>query len=207
MAFNGLSLALSNGFDITSKIVKALYVAFEPRVYYFLDGYTTPYPIRAVNIFASSSAEVEWVYVADTKTFMPLNMYARDVIAESIPLPILSLEIIRDERVSYDLTDFIEGVRIRQAPGERFIPSVSHIVRAWSIDSHIIFDRAIAFMARVITDTGITATHDIDEFVDEDDAVEEPVNADLDADAELLAGLIRGDPDKATAAAEAPKIE
>jgi hypothetical protein len=57
-----------------------------------------------------------------------------------IPLPVLSLTITQkdSQEVLYDLTDFIENLRIFHING--IIPAVAHIISIWQIHSSVTLD-------------------------------------------------------------------
>ena len=64
-------------------------------------------------------------------------------------LPILSMEILAGEDVVCDLTDFIASVKVHTYSMD-VLPSIAHLLGAWSIHSGIVLDRGRNFMVRVI---------------------------------------------------------
>lgn len=181
--------------NIIVKAVNAITNAFEDRRYYFLEGYSTPFAEQAVNVYASTSAEVRLYYNADKRQFSKGS-------GKVNALPILSLEITRDNVVCHDLTDFIEKMTIIS---DGVFPSVSQIIHAWMIDSHIIVSRACDFQVRVVSEEGDTYTvnilndEDISQVVKGEADAEEVEADELEALAEIES--------VAEAAAEPPKIE
>lgn len=131
---------------VFSKVVAGIESAFKERNYLFLENYSVPFPEDTVNVYASSGAAVDFRYNADKKQFSSGAGPRRN-------LPILSLEILRDDAVVFDLTDFIEGVTVYSDNG---FPSICQIVQAWMIDSHVILTRECDFLARVVADDGST---------------------------------------------------
>ena len=170
---------LSDTFEVTVntvlKVSTAVYASFQPREYYFLKGYTTPYRKEDVNIHASASAAVEFLYNADTRIFSDMTPHAT-----SRYLPILSIDLIRDAAVYYDLTDFVERMVVVSNIKEFKYPSISQIMSAWAIDSKVLFDPSIDFFARVVSEDGETY-----EFVlnDTNDILEGIKAADAEAEA------------------------
>jgi hypothetical protein len=145
---------------VIAKIVRGVESAFKEKKYLFLEGYSTPFPEQAVNVYASASAAVDFRYNADTKQFS-------SGIGPKQCLPILSLEIVRDE-VVFDLTDFIEGVSVISDNG---FPSVSQLIQAWMIDSRVILTRECKFIARIVSNEGTTVELDVCDDSDIEDAI------------------------------------
>ena len=136
-------------FSVTNKAVVGAVRALEPRVYYFLKGYNTPYHEHTVNIHASTSADVDFVYNMDKKAFHDVSDFT-----VTKYLPILSIEVIRDDVAIYDLTDFIESMTVVSDVSAFRYPSVSQIVNAWAIGSQIVFDTSIDFKVRCVSSEG-----------------------------------------------------
>jgi hypothetical protein len=164
---------LNDAFTTTSlvsvKLVNALLNAFNKREYYFLTGYVTPYPRTNVNAHASSSAAVEWIYTIDDNSF---KSYRAGEFPVGARLPILSLEIVRDERVAHDLTDFIESIVVIRETNSTAFPTISQIVQAWVLHSQIVFDTRIEFYVKLVTESGDTVILDIDDDRDLREAVQ-----------------------------------
>jgi hypothetical protein len=155
--------------DVSAKVVNALLNAFNKREYYFLSGYVTPYPCANVNVYASSSAAVEWIYTIDDNSF---KSYRAGEFPVGARLPILSLEIVRDERVAHDLTDFIESMVVIRETNSTAFPTISQIIQAWALHSQIVFDTHIEFYAKLVTESGDTVVLDIDDGRDMREAVQ-----------------------------------
>jgi len=154
--------------DVSSKAIGGAINAFEPRIYYFLYGYETPFKSTAVNIHASTSAPVEYKYNADIKQFNDLSEYTL-----TRYLPLLSLDIVRDDSVVYDLTDFIESMTVTSDVSDFRFPSVAQIVAAWAIGSQVVFDKNIDFKARCMSDMGERYEFNVSDTVDIYKAIEE----------------------------------
>ena len=151
---------------VLGKIFRAVESAFKDRNYIFLEGYSTAFQEQAVNVHASSGAIVDFYYNADKKQFVTGT-------GSKKTLPILSLEILRDGIVTFDLTDFIEGITVYSDNG---FPSVSQIVNAWMIDSHVILTRECDFVVRVISCDGLSHDFSIYNDLDIGEAILEKVN-------------------------------
>ena len=106
--------------------------------------------------YENSSAAVEFFYNADKHEFSTGAGAKKN-------LPILSLEIVRDGVVLFDLTDFIEKVTVIST---EVFPSMSHLVQAWMIDSHVILDRGCDFVARIISNSGVSYEADVRDDMD-----------------------------------------
>ena len=174
-----------------SKVAQGIQSAFHERVYIFLEGYSAPFPEHAVNLFASSSAALDFYYNADKKQFSTGAGTSRR-------LPALSLEIVRDGVVAFDLTDFIEKVTVVT---EEEFPSVSQIVHAWMIDSHVILSRTCEFVARIVSEDGSTHECSVRNELDMAEAMSETEEVPLATEGEEGEGE-EGEGEEATEEAE-----
>lgn len=159
--FNILSKAFAQGFEGCSKVWSSLEGAFASKQYLFFENNPAPYFHTTVNESASGSAKIEWIYDTDSKTFTEFDAEAEED-GVNAPLPILSMEIMYKDKVYYDLTDFIENVRIK-AISEDCSPCIPHILGAWSLSSGIVLDLTRGFEVRLIdsaADTIMVSLHD-----------------------------------------------
>ena len=62
------------------------------------------------------------------------------------------MEILENERVIFDLTDFLEKLKIYG----NTMPSVEHIVGAWQVSSGIVLDVTSPYVVRHITEDADT---------------------------------------------------
>jgi hypothetical protein len=53
-------------------------------------------------------------------------------------LPILSLEIKDGDDVLHDLTEFVGTMRVHVRGDDKFSPSISHIMNAWTLTSKVV---------------------------------------------------------------------
>jgi hypothetical protein len=166
---------------------KQIWHAFQsvlgPRAYVFFQGFAAPYWTIMVNPSASGSAKPEWVYLDDKRIFMEWSAAnAADMNQKAKALPILSLEVVHKDKVLYDLTDFIEGVRVYHTAG--LFPSLQHILAAWGLSSGIILDSARGFEYRIICNVANThiitspTEEGIDKVIKEKKAVVLPASED-----------------------------
>jgi len=72
------------------------------------------------------------------------------------------MEILEDDKVVYDLTDFLETVKVYNLD-ENIMPSVAHILGAWSTHSCIVLDRTRPFTIRMVTDKAETVNTMMDD--------------------------------------------
>jgi hypothetical protein len=150
--YNYLDNALSDLKRLAKKLYKGMKDTFSPKVYYLFECLPVPYLTSSVNISASSSAVPDWYYLSESNTFVewehatPLSTLTQ---VNSLQLPILSMESIEDDAVVYDLTEFIDNLKIHTL-GDEFFPSVAHILGAWSISSGIVLDTTRGFIVRMI---------------------------------------------------------
>jgi hypothetical protein len=126
-----------------------------PKNYVFFKGNPAPYRAGSVNEAASGSTEVAWYYNADKHVFLDA---ADDEFERPAPLPVLSVEIVLDGQTFYDLTDFVETVRVYSEEGRA--PSIQHLIGAWGLSSGIVLDHTRGFEAHVILNNGSAAVLD-----------------------------------------------
>jgi len=99
----------------------AYHIAFSPRIYLFCKGYSQP-------VLYNGNIPVHQhrlAYDADRSLFYT-DIYAN---YKKYSLPILSIEIIHEENVVADLTNFIEEMRFVNAGST---PSITDIVMLWA---------------------------------------------------------------------------
>jgi len=150
--YNYLDGAFSEVSKFATKLYRGVKETFSPKIYYLFECLPAAYLTTSVNIAASSSAVPDWYYLAETKTFVewehftPISSLMR---INSLQLPVLSMEIVEEGAVVYDLTEFIENIKIHTL-GDEFFPSIAHILAAWSISSGIVLDNTREFTIRMI---------------------------------------------------------
>lgn len=144
--YNYAEVSLSWLLGTTRRVVAAWEALTQPADFVFFEGSVIPHPLRNTAYYATGSAPPELIYCADTKTFYPFIPHTpvgaiKTTTSHRLACPtILSIELVDGEnRVAYDLTDFLEGVRFAEVEGFP-APSLYHYLSAWSISSHIIPD-------------------------------------------------------------------
>ena len=136
------------------RLKKAYTAVFRPNYYIFFEGATMPHPFYTTHYWASGSAAPELMYCADKKVFFPwiprnpaIPSQGVDFDDVLVPerfksLPYLSMEIVDAEgRAFYDLTDFLETLRYVALDGFP-VPSLGHILAAWTLSSAVVPDPA-----------------------------------------------------------------
>jgi hypothetical protein len=126
--------------------------SYTPKTYVFFDKISAPYSRTAVNVGAPSSALPLWSYNAETSTFVEWNS---GVDAKRASLPLLSLVVVDEERIIHDLTDFVESIRVVHSNAAH-VPSIAHIIGAWSLSSKIVLNPTNEYFANTITTTAET---------------------------------------------------
>jgi len=167
--YNTIYTYTSSTIDYGKSVYECVLDAFSTKIYVLFEDIMTPYLVSRVNVAASSSAVPQWYYLPEKNAFVQwelgqpvesLMMNAQEVRS----LSVLSMEIHHEESVVYDLTDFLEGVRVyRSSPGVE--PSVAHILGAWSTSSGIVLDRKREFIVSMVADSGNTINCDPLSFV------------------------------------------
>lgn len=144
--FNYAEVSLSWLLGWAKKVVAAWNALVKPADYVFFEGSLVPYPLNATAYYATGSAAPELLYCADTKTFYPFVPRTeigtlKETMAHRLSCPtVLSIELVDGEgRVAYDLTDFLETVRIADVEGYP-TPTLYHYLSAWTLSSQIVPD-------------------------------------------------------------------
>jgi hypothetical protein len=178
-----------NAFGTFNEILHAIFSVFNPKMFYLFKNMTGAYFIEDFQPWASGSARPEWIYHAGKHVWYPWNGHITTTLEPNVytngTLPILSLEIVEGATAHYDLTDFLEQMRvIKTVPEEAPMPSVGHLVNVWAATSHIVVDRE-RFKARLIDadgnthDTILNDWRDLKEVVaTAENAVEEEISGD-----------------------------
>jgi hypothetical protein len=142
----------TNAFESFSRLNKKIYRAVRSVLvsdnYIFFKGIDKPYLENKVNINSVRSAEPAWLYDPEHHFFVEWATTG----GTTRRLPILSLEIV-DENVVYDLTDFIELIRVYSNGST---PSIAHLVNAWSLSSELVLNPELGYKVRYMTDTADT---------------------------------------------------
>jgi len=139
--------------QIYKKLSMALKSIYTPESYIFFDGIAHPFLEKSVNVTSLKSAVPSWRYIADQYQFFewgvdgPTNV--KDSVA-SYSLPILSMEILDDNEVIYDLTEYIENIRVYKSTSEVHSPCIEHILGAWTLYSKRVLNPNRGFYLRYI---------------------------------------------------------
>jgi hypothetical protein len=172
--YSSLIDTANNGVILSKRIIAAVLSVFERRAFYFFRDqawYPTPIPIHSVNVKASTSAAVDWIYYPDSKQFMcyPYPTEAAEEVTTKQRVPFLSIEIVgTDGRVMFDLTDFMEGLWIYNDAQLPRSFTLWHVIQAWTLSSGILPDIQRIAEIRVITDSGDVESRSIFEGCMED---------------------------------------
>jgi len=143
---------VENTILFSRKVYKAIRSVYMPTNYIFFANVNTPYLENKVNIHSPRSALPLWQYSPDTRKFTAWDTHTS---LFSHVLPVLSIEILENDKVMYDLTDFIETIRVYNTQSS---PSLGHILHAWILSSELVLDPNRNFMIRYVTDDADTFT-------------------------------------------------
>jgi len=121
------------------KIYDAVRAALSPHYYIFFNGVDQPVAFTSVDLHAPGSAQPLWVYSQETNTFYEWPMHETDTISPH-SLPVLSLEIQDGDTVLHDLTEFVGTMRVHVRGDDKFSPSISHILSAWTLTSKVVLN-------------------------------------------------------------------
>ena len=149
-------LSIMTDFCVTNVayLYKTLVDAYSVKTYLLFERMVSPYNRSDVHLGSASSALPLWYYREDTRTFNEWSLeYTENKRSE---IPILSMAITDGERILHDLTDYMESVRVFHSTGA--IPSIAHILGAWSLSSGIVLNPTNNYFVTVITSTADTVT-------------------------------------------------
>lgn len=138
-------------------IWRTLVNAYTENTHLFFDGISSPYSEADVTVGTPSSAVPLWYYKKDTRTFVEWTETtqtvedAQKMISRGVPLPILSMTIVKEGKDIHDLTDFMASIRVYHSNPDTF-PSVAHLLGAWSLSSRTVLKAADHYSAFSITD-------------------------------------------------------
>jgi len=167
----------------TKKAYCALQDAFTPKTYILFSGHPTAYLESAVSVDASTSAKPLWYYTPENGHFVEYtDGSSAQVLEKTSPsihtLPVLSMEIVENSNVVYDLTDFAEAARVYNATSAVSSPSIAHIMSAWSASSGIVLSSTRPFKLRLVDTAANTVETEIDSADVLDNVISEATAAD-----------------------------
>jgi len=150
--------SIKNTYDTVYENLDVLYnklrQALSKKQYVFFQYITSPYNMLDVNIAAPSCAPPLWYYIPENKAFISCSLAAsvEDTLNSAkrgSPLPILSMEVVENDQVVFDLTDFLSSITVYPSTLNR-CPPVAHILSAWTLSSQIVLDRERSFVVRLM---------------------------------------------------------
>lgn len=157
-AYSKLSDVTVTTVSTIGEIIHAMIGVFVPAMFYLFKNTAGAYRVEDYSPWATGSTRPEWVYHAGNKTWYPWTGHLNDTLNpptfHTHPLPVLSLEIVEGSAAHYDLTDFLEPMRVGQL-GDVLLqtPSIGQLVNVWATSSRIVVDRE-RFRARLIDSEG-----------------------------------------------------
>jgi hypothetical protein len=142
--FNAVDCCVSN----VTYVWTTLRNAYTVKKHLLFDGIATPYIKSAVNIGAPSSAVPLWSYEEEGR-FVEWTWAPSQTTLTPRQLPILSMNVVSDDRVIHDLTDFVDSLRVYHSNPATF-PSIAHILGAWSLSSRIVLNPANKYFVTIV---------------------------------------------------------
>jgi hypothetical protein len=144
-------------FEKAHELLDAVMGVFRPRFYIFFENSPFAYESSKISSYATGSRAPAWVYSPTDKMFFHWRHSIVNTVFNSFGvshnLPIISLEVVNKEtgKVDYDLTEFVEHLKVRQEGDrvERVNPSIAQILGAWALQSGVVVDPS-RFSARFI---------------------------------------------------------
>lgn len=157
-AYSKLSDVAVTTLSTIGEMIHAMIGVFVPDMFYLFKNTAGAYKVEDYSPWATGSTRPEWVYNTSNKTWYPWTGHLNDTLNpptfHTHPLPVLSLEIVEGSAAHYDLTDFLEPMRVGQL-GDVLLqtPSVGQLVNVWATSSRVVVDRE-RFRARLIDSDG-----------------------------------------------------
>ena len=147
--FNYITAVVEYTKLLYAKCVKAL----SPENYLFFDVNAAVYPEHLVDTSANLSATPQWTYSKDAAVF---RLWGEENLVPT-SLPYLSLEVLLDDELQYDLTDYIGKLKVyTTGSSDGPFPSLMSVLAAWTLHSGVVLDSNKAIIYRIITDAGET---------------------------------------------------
>lgn len=139
--------------DYVNRQSAKVMAALKPEYFVFFDQIDMPYPEHLVNVSANLSAQPAWRYSKDMHTFFEWGLDATSVVGSPESLPYLSMEIVANGKVQYDLSEFVSKVKICCEDSSAVsYPCFSSIIGAWMLDSGVVLDPKKTVVVRIIDD-------------------------------------------------------
>jgi hypothetical protein len=161
-SYGALYTFLDSSYTIGCKVYNAVVNAFEPSYWIFFQSKQDPVPLQQVSFYAKGSMTPEWTYDVTSSRFTPLVLgeHPSATFKRStgrLRIPILSLNIRRKGTyVIYDLTDFLETVRICYVNGlHNATPTLAQLIGAWSLHSGVVLDWSHGLFVTLINQNGM----------------------------------------------------
>jgi hypothetical protein len=149
---------------VTKKVYDAVVTAFQPCFWVFFKDTHAPYSFQTLSLSAPGSLQPNWIYDSTNLRFIPVIYGELPAVTMARTesrkrLPLLSLEIrskgILNSKCIYDLTDFIEKVRVCYVKNVNYgCPTVAQVIGAWSISSGVILDWSQDIFVNLINQDG-----------------------------------------------------
>jgi hypothetical protein len=141
-------------FDGVAHLYKKIRMAiYENKTYIFFKDISHPVLENMTNVESSKSALPQWKYVADQYQFFEWYPGGKTTVQNCLSsecLPMLSTEILDGDEVIYDLTEFIQAVRVYKSTEAGLSPSVDHIVAAWMLHAGTVLNPSRNYTVRYI---------------------------------------------------------
>jgi len=160
-SYGNLRNFLDTTYSTVSTIYKAVLTAFEPSYWIFFKSKLYPVPLQQISFSAQGSMMPEWTFDATSLRFAPLIQGEHPTTTFAMAqgrlrIPILSMNIMSKNRTLYDLTDFVESLRISYVKGlHNATPTIAQLLGAWSINSGAVLDWSQGLFVTLINQNGI----------------------------------------------------
>lgn len=131
---------------------------YAEKFYVLFENIGSPYLSSTLDLDAPSSAVPQWYYEPETQAFTlykagePVEKLMREA-ACIHPLPYLSMEVVGDDLVLHDLTDFLGNVYVYSDKHED-VPNVPHLLGAWSLHSGVVLNPSAKYTVRGLASSG-----------------------------------------------------
>lgn len=151
--FTFLSSFLRGTWSVVQTVGNGLKKSFTDDIYVFFEGSDHPYRLDEIRLDSPGVPHIAWYYNATKNTFVTSRLYNNSQHHSFHHIPFLSAEIKYNELTLFDISEFMNGVRWAGEEEEE-MPSVNHIVSAWTITSGVVVKRGEGMILAAINSDG-----------------------------------------------------
>lgn len=132
-------------------IAQGVKKTFHEDVYVFFKNSSYPYLLDDIHLDSPGVPEIQWYYNAKTRTFLTARLYNTSQDYHPHHISYLTAEVCYNDLNLYDVSEFFNSIRWA---GEGSMPSIYHLISAWSLSSGIVLKRSPHMIVAAINTDG-----------------------------------------------------